>query len=92
MDWNTQRVVDGNEPESGGTIKRDGKMLVTGKLTNPSLEAKLMIWQSLPPMMSVMSYEIRCETIWGMRSNSSNSIISLRRNKTNRIAGMLEGP
>jgi hypothetical protein len=36
-------VVDGNEPESGGTIKRDGKMLVTGKLTNPSLEAKLMI-------------------------------------------------
>ena len=47
-------VVDGNEPESGGTIKRDGKMLVTGKLTNPNLEAKLMIWQPLPPMMSGM--------------------------------------
>jgi hypothetical protein len=43
VDWNTQRVVDENEPESGGTIKRDGKTLVTGKLTNPSLEAMLII-------------------------------------------------
>ena len=83
-------MVDGNEPKFGGMIKSDGKMLVTGKLTNPGLDAKLMNWQSLPPMMSGMSYKIWCETIWEMRSNFLNSVISLRRNETDRIAGMLE--
>jgi hypothetical protein len=32
VDWDTQRVVDGNELESGSTIRKEGKMLVTGKL------------------------------------------------------------
>jgi hypothetical protein len=32
VDWNTQRVVDGNELENGSTIRRDDKILVTGKL------------------------------------------------------------
>ena len=32
MDWNTQRVVDGNELENGSTIRRDDKILVTASL------------------------------------------------------------
>ena len=30
VDWGTQTVVDGNEIETGNTIKRDDKMLITG--------------------------------------------------------------
>lgn len=33
VDWNTQRIVGGNELETRSTISRDRKMLVTGALT-----------------------------------------------------------
>ena len=36
VDWNTQKVVDGNAAESG-TQMRNRRMVVTGKLTDPPL-------------------------------------------------------
>jgi hypothetical protein len=34
VDWDTETLVEGRELESGRSSGRDGKMLVTGELTN----------------------------------------------------------
>ena len=42
VDWNTQRVVDGNTIANGGTIERGNTMLITGMLNLPRLVTQLM--------------------------------------------------
>ncbi len=43
VDWDTQRVVDGNTIENGGTTKRDNTMLITGMLDRSRHLTLLMI-------------------------------------------------